>query len=125
MLFKKKKFDEYGYAIDEIVWGNIIVGDTFYNMSWRFFISFIEKDTNKTFELDLTKFLNKQETKHPRKLKKELLTLMKGQNVKTCLQILVERFPDATDYIYKKLPKSLIETANIEPTIIEENINTL
>ncbi len=124
MLFKKK-FDEYGYAIDEIVWGNVVVGKTFYNTSWKFFISFIEKETNKSFDIDLTMFMTKEERNKPRKLKKELLTQMKGQNIKTCLQILVERFPEANDYIFSKIPKTLIETANIEPSIIDTNINTL
>ena len=43
----KKKFDEYGYALNEIVWGRVQMGDTLYKTRWGFFVEFIEKETNK------------------------------------------------------------------------------
>ena len=112
MLLVKKSFDKYGYSLNEISWGNAPMGPTVYQTVWHFFVSFIEKDTNKKIIFDLSLFMTEQESKHPRKVKKELLTAMKGQDIIRCCEILIEKFPDASDYILSKIPDHLCDKVN-------------
>jgi len=113
MLLVKKSFDNYGYSLNEISWGNAPMGPAVYQTVWHFFVSFIEKDTNKKIIFDLSHFMTEQESKHPRKVKKGLLTAMKGQDIIRCCEILIEKFPDATNYVLNKIPAELADNINI------------
>lgn len=113
MVFRKKEVDEHGYTLDEISWGNAPMGTSAYQSVWHFFVSFIKKDAKKQIVLDLARFMTEQESKHPRKVKKELLMAMKGKDTVHCLEILIEKFPNATDYILSKLPDDLADKINI------------
>jgi len=119
----KKKFDEYGYALNDIVWGRVQMGDTLYKTRWGFFVEFIEKETNEKFELELSGFMNEKELKKPRLFKKEIVDAIKGGDIVSFYELLAEKDPDRMKKILEKTPKSLLEKVNIQEII--ENSNTL
>ena len=120
-MFGRKKFcDEFGYSLDDIDWGNFATGESMYDANWKFFVSFINKSTQHSVVLELSKFLTKQESNHPRRVKKEILQLISGKDIVTGLEILAERFPEGAQYIINKVPAELKDKVTIN-----ENATTL
>lgn len=122
-MFKKKKFcDEFGWRLDNIDWGNFVAGPTFYQSDWRYFISFAHDENQERIVLEINRYLNKQEGKHPRKLKKELIELLSEKDIVTCMELLAERFPSGAKYFMRKIPDDLQDLTSLNSNGSENEV---